>query len=370
MINRLGAVHPAKLRAVVVTLMSAIIALSGCGDGHTSPARLEPGTIIVYDSNQLWLLDPSTAELTPYMELGEEGVSRIVKVTISPDARFIYAIVGPCKPDCDWGIEIDQPAQLIQIDTESLETHELFTYPGLSSVSLSPDGQRAVLIYSPLGFCILDISQGRCEHGELPVSMRGLYWVDNKQFVAEGVGDNGGLIVVDAETLEAKPLQVASAMGFGYIPETRQILFTQLDRSSVSFFTLDVDTLQSSRQPYTAEGYPPIDRLQISPDGRYLLYNRVASIALAEFDSGEIIAEADSVRAAAWVPNSQGLVLLRLSWVSAHTVVIHPPIQGRVIEIPLRRSHNVYTVELFDLETRQSEVLQTFDRPIGAVVVP
>jgi hypothetical protein len=359
---------------VVVTLMSAIIALSGCGSGHASPAALESGTIIVFDTNQLWLLDPSTADLTPYVQLGEEGVTRIISVAISPDSHFIYAIFGPCKPDCDWGIEIDQPAQLIQIDTESLEIHELFTYPGLFSVSLSPDGQRAVLRYFHEdgyypGFCVLDISQGRCEHSELSVS--DVYWVDSRRFVT-GEG-NVGLVVVDVETLESRPLQVVSATGFDHIPGTQQILFVQPDRNSMSFFTLDVDMLQTFRQPYTVSAYS-VHGLQISPDGRYFLfYDRSpADIALAESDSGEIIAETDSVRAAAWMPNSQGLILLRSFEYYVYPIDIRLPIAGQTIEIPLRRSQHIvyYTVELFDLETQQSEVLHTFDGPVSVVAVP
>jgi WD40 repeat protein len=362
------------LGAVVVTLMSATIALSGCGGGHASQAPLESGTIIVFDSNQLWLLDPSTADLTPYMQIGEEGVTRIVSVAISPDSRFIYAIVGPCKPDCNWGIEIDQPAQLIQIDTESLETHEMFTYPGLFALGLSPDGQRAVLRYFREdgyypGFCVLDISQGRCEHGELSVS--DVYWVDSRRFVT-GEG-NVGLVVVNAETLESRPLQVVSATSFDHIPGTQQILFVQSDRGALSFFTINVNTLQTSRQPYTVKAYS-IHGLQISPDGRYYLFHGRSpdDIALAELDSGEIIAEIDSMRAAVWMPDSQGLVLLRHIEHDVHPIVIRLLIGGRSIEIPLRRSqHSVYyPVELFDLETRQSEVLHTFDEPVGVVAVP
>jgi hypothetical protein len=365
MINRLWAVHPAKLRAVVVTLMSAIIALSGCGGGHASPAALELGTIIVYDSNQLWLLDPSTGDLTPYVELGEEGVTQITRVTVSPDARFIYAIVG---------------AQLIQIDTESLETRELLTYPRLFSANLSPDGRRAVLRYFREeqyypGFCVLDISQGRCEQSESPVTARSLYWIDNRQFVAKGGRGVSDLIVVDAETLEARPLHVPSATSFDHIPETQEILFAQADYGGdVSFFTIDVNTLQTSRRPYTVRAFS-VNGLQISPDGRhFLFYDRSPDdIALAKSDSGEIIAEIDSIHMAAWMPDSQGLVLLRYFEYYVHPIAIRLPIPGQTIQIMLRppQRRAYYTVELFDLDTRQSEILHTFDWwSVSVVTVP
>jgi hypothetical protein len=354
-------------------LMSVVVALSGCGGGHASPAPLESGTIIVYDSNQLWLLDPSTADLTPYMQLGEEGVTRITGVTISPDARFIYAIFSLCEPYCD-RVGPYRTAQLIQIDTASLEIHELFIYSGFFALSLSPDGQRAVLRYFSEdrdypGFCVLDVSEGRCEHSELPVGVP--HWVDDRRFVMES--ETAGLVVVDAEALEVRPLQVVGTTSFDHIPETQQVLFAQPDWGVTSFFTIDVDTMQTSRQPYMAKARF-VERLQISPDGRhYLFYGRSPDdIELAEFDSGEIIAEIDSVRTAAWMPDSQELVLLRLIEHVVYPIVIRLPIPGQTIEITLRRpQYSVYyTVELFDLETQQSEVLHTFDWPVSVVAVP
>jgi hypothetical protein len=247
--------------------------------------------------------------------------------------------------------QMPETIELVRVNIRTGE-REFLLQQNVSSITFSPDGRRAVVVYyqgdlgqSNQSSCILDVQSGFCV--PLNFGREGVgasQWVNNFEFVLR-VGELNPLRLINADTLSISQILVPEKWYIyraAVIPASNSLLISAGDRTSpnspVSFLEHDLGSGVTIQQSYSASPqYYVVAELLISPDGRYLLYGGGGSLAtLIDRNDGRIIANWETTISAGWadathlvVQGSRGGNLLEIVSVDARTGQIQVLAQGQ-----------------------------------------
>ena len=157
---------------------------------------VQSNTVLLLRGSLLMSWNLNTTAQTPYLDLADdiphpdslspEDKLIVMNPQLDHNSHALYFLTGFGQN----GLTPPQHTKLMHVDLSTLEKKTVFEKEGLSNFALSPNNQKAILIYyegeygkSHQYSCVLDLASGNCPTVDGVVDNRGWAWVDDNSYI-------------------------------------------------------------------------------------------------------------------------------------------------------------------------------------------
>ncbi|MDX2139464.1 MAG: hypothetical protein SF123_15375 [Chloroflexota bacterium] len=332
----------------------------------------ETRPIFVMQNDQITQWNFDTMQSSLVIELGANliGTNGIV-ATVTPGLQSAAHALDPSQT---YAYRVDiipqitppilQPGSLVRANLQTNDEEVLFEHTNIVGYSISPQGDRVVMIYwegvfmeTLIRTCVLQIATRQCSEVAMAVTNgeHSTIWLDDTTFAI--LSSTRKVTLVDATTLQLTTLQTSddlSISSFTPIPSTSQFLlavnrYSAPPLTPTEFYTLDRDTRAVSLFRFgsvldpAAMGAGTVEVFVFSPDAARLLYGSVGQrgqVAIVDFQTGQPAAFVNGVTQATWLDSDRLLFiqgfntpasLSQLSMMTGQTTILIPDATGMAL---------------------------------------